>query len=66
MSSIMNVECVESWEISQEVKRLEDKIDYFNDKIFDAKIQKRSSTMYETLKKEYTRRLNYLISDDIY
>ena len=49
------------WETLQEVKRLESKIDYFSDKIFDAKMQKRSSAIYETLKREYIKKLNYLI-----
>lgn len=51
---------IETWEIAQEVKRLESKIDHFSDKIFDAKMEKRSSAMYETLKREYIKKLNYL------
>ena len=52
------------WETLQEVKRLEDKIEFYSDKIFDAKMQKRSVKLYETLKREYTKKLNYLLEGD--
>ena len=54
-----------NWETLQEVKRLEDKIDYFSEKIFTAKMEKRNTAMYETLKKEYIKKLNYLVSEEI-
>ena len=53
------------WETLQEIKRLEEKIDYFSEKIFTAKMEKRSTKLYETLKKEYTRKLNYLLAEEI-
>ena len=49
-----------SWEKLQEIKRLGSKIDYFSDKIFEARIEKRSTKLYETLKKEYIKKLNFL------
>ena len=52
-----------SWETLQEVKRLESKIDYYSNKIFISKIEKRSTAMYETLKREYTKKLNYLLAE---
>ena len=55
---------VEAWEITQEIKRLESKIEFYNDKIFDAKMQKRSGKLYETLKREYTKKLNYLLGGE--
>ena len=53
------------WETLQEVKRLESKIDYFSDKIFSAKMQKRNSVLYETLKREYIKKLNFLLGDEL-
>ena len=53
-----------SWETLQEVKRLEDKIEYYSDKIFAARTEKRSTAMYETLKREYTKKLNYLLAEN--
>ena len=50
-----------SWEKLQEIKRLESKIDYFSDKIFDARMEKRSTELYETLKREYIKKLNFLL-----
>ena len=51
------------WETLQEVKRLENKIEYYSNKIFTARIEKRSTAMYETLKREYTKKLNYLLDE---
>ena len=51
------------WDTLQEVKRLESKIEYYSDKIFAARIEKRSTAMFETLKREYTKKLNYLLAE---
>ena len=53
-----------SWETLQEVKKLESTIDYYSDKIFAARIEKRSTKLYETLKREYVKKLNYLLAEE--
>jgi len=49
------------WEISQEVTRIENRIDELKECIFEAKVNKRYAGMYETLLKGNIKKLNNLL-----
>lgn len=52
---------VETWETSQEVTRIENRIDELKDQIFEAKINKRYAGMLQTLLKSNVEKLNILL-----
>lgn len=51
----------ETWEISQEVTRIENRIDELKEHIFEAKVNKRYAGMLQTLLKSNVEKLNILL-----